>query len=244
MTRFAALFLSFIALVDAAFAEADGPEAWQVAGIEAGDRLNVRMGPGTDYPVIGSLPPGARALRNLACVPYYTLGDLDALSEAERVALPARWCFIFHAPSGEKGWVAGRFLREDTGVVAGVRTDRRAIGLVNELMDAVIAQESGGPSPLQSPYAEQFFDSAIIPNIDPGWLGADPIIGGQDSQISKLSVRFDPDIPPLRGLYTVRADFENFGQLRTVRFSVREDWRDRTQMHILSFEVDGVTYGQ
>ena len=71
----------------AARAEADGPDARSVSGVAQDDVLDVRMGPGTDYPVIG---PDARHLPAETCTPLATFAEFDALSPSERAALPDR----------------------------------------------------------------------------------------------------------------------------------------------------------
>ena len=53
-------------------AEADGPDFWEVSGVAPGDTLNMRMGPGTEYMVIGTLRHDARALQAITCTPYLT----------------------------------------------------------------------------------------------------------------------------------------------------------------------------
>lgn len=249
MIRILAAFILALTTSIPALATADGPDAWRVTGIAAGDTLNVRMGPGTDYMVIGTLQPDARGLQSTTCVPYVTFEIFDRLSEADRAKLPQRWCLVTHAPSATTGWVSGKFLTEDSDaepVAAPVAGDdpqaAEAMALVSALMSAVKAQESGGPSPLQEPLARDFFVAAMIPNIDPGMLGADPIVGGQDAQLADITVEPDPEQGPLRGSYPVRATFTNFGQLRTVTFHVRVDTDRAPAMRIISFEADGETY--
>lgn len=75
---------------------AGGPDWWEVAGLAAGDTLNVREGPGTGNAVIGKLANGDR-VSNHGC---QMNGD-------------TRWCSI-EMPGDQpmKGWVAGRYLRE------------------------------------------------------------------------------------------------------------------------------------
>ena len=52
-----------------AWADADGPDAWRVVDVAGGDVLNVRMWPGTEYPVIDHFAPDARGLQQVTCVP-------------------------------------------------------------------------------------------------------------------------------------------------------------------------------
>lgn len=71
-----------------------GPDWWAVSGVAAGDRLNIRSGPGTGNAVIGQVSNGA-PLRDLGC-------EMQG----------QRWCRVETADRGTQGWVAGRFLVE------------------------------------------------------------------------------------------------------------------------------------
>jgi hypothetical protein len=70
-----------------------GPDYWKVAGVSAGDLLNLRAGPSTANKVLARLANGT-ALRNLGC----------------KMSGGQRWCKV-EAPDAT-GWVAGSFLRE------------------------------------------------------------------------------------------------------------------------------------
>lgn len=70
-----------------------GPDFWAVAGLSAGDSLNLRAGPSARDRVIGKLAEGT-VLRNLGC----------------RMTGAQRWCQV-ETPVGV-GWVSGRYLRE------------------------------------------------------------------------------------------------------------------------------------
>jgi hypothetical protein len=70
-----------------------GPDFWAVAGLTAGDRLNLRAGPSTGERVIGQLAEG-EIVRNLGC----------------RMTGSQRWCQV-KAPAGV-GWVSARYLQE------------------------------------------------------------------------------------------------------------------------------------
>jgi len=72
-----------------------GPDYWQVAGVGGGEALNIRSGPSTRYGVISKARNG-EVLRNRGC---RRTGD-------------TRWCAIRAVGSGQRGWVAGRFLVE------------------------------------------------------------------------------------------------------------------------------------
>lgn len=111
------VFLGSLMLALPVSAEIDGhgPDAWQVTGVAADDVLNMRMGPGTEYPVIDRLAPDARGLQQVTCVPLLIQPYAGAISEAERAKLPQRWCLMRSADLAQSGWVAQRFLAEDSG---------------------------------------------------------------------------------------------------------------------------------
>ncbi len=108
------LCLALIALASPAFADADGPDAWQVTGVAANDVLNLRAGPGTEYPIKGALPPNARKVKADICVPTLTDGEYFALSEKDKDAIAGlqRWCHVTGA-EGQRGWANMRYMAED-----------------------------------------------------------------------------------------------------------------------------------
>lgn len=71
-----------------------GPDYWQVQGLSGGDTLNVRSGPSTGNPVIGTVRNGD-TLRNFGCT----------------MSGSTRWCQV-ETPRGQRGWVAGRYLHD------------------------------------------------------------------------------------------------------------------------------------
>lgn len=73
-----------------------GPDYWQVQGLGS-DTLNVRSGPSTGNPVIGTVRNGD-TLRNFGCTSNGS----------------TRWCQV-ETPRGQRGWVAGRYLHESFG---------------------------------------------------------------------------------------------------------------------------------
>lgn len=92
----------------AAMAEADGPDAWRVTGVAPDDSLNLRAGPGVDYPVIDTLAHDARGLTAITCVPLLSYADWERFQGTD---LPPRWCLV--SQDLTRGWAAGRFLAED-----------------------------------------------------------------------------------------------------------------------------------
>ena len=76
--------------------DAGGPDSWVVAGVPAGDRLNVRASPSANAEIAGRLRNGD-VVRNLGC----------------RSIGKARWCRISaRGESGVHGWTNGLFLSE------------------------------------------------------------------------------------------------------------------------------------
>ncbi|HHX89704.1 MAG TPA: hypothetical protein GX700_08035 [Paracoccus sp.] len=229
-----------------------GPDAWQVVGVSPGDVLNVRMGPDTAYPVTGNFARDARGLRQETCVPLMTMAQSMALSDAQRAALPPRWCLMHDADRRTRGWVNAGYLAED-GSVAVSRpsvtnadlVDQTLTGqiaaaeaLVRELYRAhAMALRGGGQSPLLLPRAREFFSDNVARQIDPARVGADPLYDGQDYEISSLRIAADPDQPAFRGMITIHADFLNFGQPRRVSFSLRPDTM-RAGNPLLIFRVE------
>ncbi|WP_298493370.1 SH3 domain-containing protein [uncultured Maritimibacter sp.] len=72
-----------------------GPDYWQVAGVSAGDHLNIRSGPGASNRVVAIAPNGA-VFRNLGC----------------RGEGSSRWCHLETLDGSTSGWASGRFLQE------------------------------------------------------------------------------------------------------------------------------------
>jgi hypothetical protein len=74
---------------------AGGPDWWQVTGLSDGSALNIRSGPHTRYPVLSRAANNELA-QNRGC----------------RMTGTDRWCSVRFDGSGQRGWVAGRFLTE------------------------------------------------------------------------------------------------------------------------------------
>ncbi|HSH57594.1 MAG TPA: hypothetical protein VK965_06595, partial [Halomonas sp.] len=91
-----------------------GPDAWRVTGVADDDVLNARMGPGTDYSVITTFGPRARGLQLVTCVPLVTQSAWFDMTPEQRQALPQRWCLMRSQDASRAGWVAQRYLAEDS----------------------------------------------------------------------------------------------------------------------------------
>ncbi|MBS1303394.1 hypothetical protein [Loktanella sp. SALINAS62] len=190
--------------------------------------MNLRMGPSTDYPIIGSFSSDAMGLTKTTCVPFMTEGQGIMLSQAERsfLDLPPRWCLMSNGQS--HGWVAARFLMEATGQATPDQTSNRmladAVSLVRRLY-ARHEQSMRGEAlaPFGASRALDFFMADIANDLAQTQWQADPLYNAQDTDISNFRVMSDPDQPMLRGMITVRAEFTNFGQPQTVTFNLRAD---------------------
>jgi len=103
------------ALALAAQAEADGPNHYAVRDVGADDVLNIRAEPSARAARLGTIPHDGRCLRNLGCQGGLTMAEFTTLSPAEQAARlrqNPRWCRV--AYGGQTGWVAGRYLKEDS----------------------------------------------------------------------------------------------------------------------------------
>jgi hypothetical protein len=93
---------------------AEGPDFWAVTGVGATDTLNLRMAPNADSEAIARIPFNARGLKNYGCPNEITFEQWKRMTKFQRdQAARSRWCQVEY--QGRKGWVAGRFLREDGG---------------------------------------------------------------------------------------------------------------------------------
>ena len=90
-----------------------GPDYWAVTGVRASDALNMRIAPDGDSAIILRIPHNAHGLRNHGCPNHVTFEQWKRMTPSQRdKAARSRWCHVEY--NGRKGWVAGRFLREDT----------------------------------------------------------------------------------------------------------------------------------
>ncbi len=117
MKRAAVALLSCLVLITTsiAFAEADGPDHWQVTGVEEEDVLNVREEPDPHSKKVGEIPPDGTCIKNLGCVGGLTFEEFTTLSDEEKKKIERerpRWCKVEY--QGTVGWVAGRYLAEGT----------------------------------------------------------------------------------------------------------------------------------
>jgi hypothetical protein len=93
-------------------AQAHGPDYWAVTGVRPDDALNLRVAPNADSRMIARIPHNARGIRNFGCPNEVTFEQWKRMTQAQRDwAARSRWCEVEY--NGKRGWVAGRFLRED-----------------------------------------------------------------------------------------------------------------------------------
>jgi hypothetical protein len=88
------------------------PEFWAVTGVASYDSLNLRVAPNADSKRIAKIPFNARGLKNFGCPNNVTFEQWKHMSQSQKDwAARSRWCQVEYR--GMKGWVAGRFLKED-----------------------------------------------------------------------------------------------------------------------------------
>lgn len=120
MPRLIAFSLSIIlgSLASLAYAEADGPDFYAVTGVASDDVLNLRAEPSARSEKIGAIPHNARRLRSLGCQGMPTFAEWEKMTPQQRARSGKNhWCRVEFR--GTTGWVAGRYLREDSGPVRG-----------------------------------------------------------------------------------------------------------------------------
>jgi hypothetical protein len=232
-----------------------GPDAWRVTGVAADDVLNMRMGPGTNYLVIDSLPPDARGLQQVTCVPLLLPSIHQRLSEEQRNSLPQRWCLMRTDDFIKAGWVAQRFLEPDWGQAetdhagsAGAHNTGDAMiddaaRLVGDLYTAFEAQSSSAENPFGPTLAPQYFFASMVPDL--AEHGADVLYDAQNFQGEITRIAPDPDQPMLRGMITINVDFTNFGQPKRAVFSLRADpGQPGAPIRVLRVEHDSWSFPQ
>ena len=100
-----------LAFAAPAFADADGPDYFRVAGVKPGGVVNIRSEPAASAPKVGVLPYNADGLKNLECKGGLPFAEWEKASPARRAASRfERWCRI--SLNGVTGWVAGWLLAE------------------------------------------------------------------------------------------------------------------------------------
>jgi hypothetical protein len=100
-----------VVLATQAFGYADGPDSWRVTSVAFDDTLNFRVGPGTEYPVLGALPYDADEMQTVVCTPTITREQFFVTTQAFQDTLNdfPRWCLVTWQDV-QQGWVNARFL--------------------------------------------------------------------------------------------------------------------------------------
>jgi len=227
-TALLSLFAAFAPVEATAQFDGHGPDAWQVTGVASDDWLNLRMGPGTDFAIIGSFPSGATGLKMTTCVPFMSEGQGIMLSQAERdiLDLPPRWCLM--SDGRTHGWVAARFLMEAMGPATQDQSSDRMIADAVLLVKRLYARHDQAMrgealAPFGASRARDFFMAGTADDLAQRQWQADPLYDAQDTDIRNMRISPDPDQPMLRGMITVLAEFTNFGRPQTVVFNLRAD---------------------
>eukprot|EP00873_Tetraselmis_striata_P031703 jgi/Tetstr1/451967/TSEL_039003.t1 len=230
-----------------------GPDAWRVTAVSANDVLNVRMGPGINYPVIETFAHDERGLQQITCVPFYTMAHFSAMTDSEIDALPPSWCLMRSADMSRAGWVAQRYLIADFDdeVLFGDASDYdepEEVVDVEKLLPALTtgSQAWSGDDLIEharglvaalyayddpargvrhrDPAApDVFFSTDFRDALRSRPPGADLLIGAQDFQGTISAPVPDPDRPMFRGMITINVEVENFGQTHTAVFRLRGD---------------------
>lgn len=225
-------------------ADADGPDAWRVVDVAPDDSLNARMGPGTDYMVIGTFAHDARGLIQITCVPLLSAGIYHSLTEAERQSLPPRWCLMQSPDFSVKGWVSQRYIEGDQGA-ADSPDDDPVLRMAQERVEALYQDymrsldDAAVTSPLHDDRAERFFTEELARSLANHDIGADPLFDAQDTNITDLQVALDPEQPMFRGMITVNADFRNFGRAQRAVVRLRVE---NGSPRIIRIEHDGWSF--
>lgn len=108
-----ALSLTLVTYSFTLFAQADGPDYWQVHDVKKNDVLNMRDRADFNAEKTGEIPYDARCVRNMGCKGGLTFNEFTSLSDAEKQQVlkqRPRWCHVSYRET--TGWVEGRYLRE------------------------------------------------------------------------------------------------------------------------------------
>lgn len=95
------------------FATADGPDCWDVTGVDSSDVLNIREEPTYKSDIVGTVPHDGVGLKNLETTGGLTFQEFTTLSEEERDSLlrvRPRWQKVQY--DSIVGWVNGKFVME------------------------------------------------------------------------------------------------------------------------------------
>ena len=90
--------------------------AWEVSGVDWNDVLNARAWPSSSSAVRAGYPNGTKLQMTGRCMDGVDLKRIARRSaSAQRQAIRATWCQIWHDPqrngNWQEGWVYGKFIR-------------------------------------------------------------------------------------------------------------------------------------
>lgn len=257
----AVIALSFTPSVAMADLDGHGPDAWRVIDVAANDRLNARMGPGANYPVIATFAPNERGMQQVTCVPLQTPAHYASMTQAQIKALPAPWCLMRDQSMSKAGWVAQRYITPDNqaaGAVTRPTPARSGRDAANATMDPVTqaqnlvreiyqrqrqSENSNQPSAFDPAVARNYFTDDIVAWLASGDIDAHPLYGAQDFDGTLGEPTPDPRQPMLRGMITINVDFTNFGKRQRAVFYVRPDTtKPNAPLRVFRVEHDGWSY--
>ncbi|MGF6253299.1 hypothetical protein OKW20_000374 [Ensifer sp. LBL] len=90
--------------------------AWEVSGVDWNDVLNARAWPSSSSAIRAGYPNGTKLQMTGRCINGVDLKRIARWSvSAQRQAVRATWCQIWHDPqrngNWQEGWVYGKFIR-------------------------------------------------------------------------------------------------------------------------------------
>jgi hypothetical protein len=176
--------------------------------------------------VIDTFTHDATGLQMVTCVPFLTREKHWELTDGERAGLPLRWCLMEGPDRQIRGWVSANYLKEDTSGAQPI-TDpliAEAVAVVRQVYELQqSARSRSAIGPLHPSVARNYFFSDVVERLKQGPVGANPLAGTQDSDITGLEVFPAPERPMFRGMLTVHAIFRNFGLPQTAVLRLRVD---------------------
>lgn len=221
----------------------------------ANDVLNVRMGPGTQYLAIDSVAPDARGLRQIPCMPLLIPQTYHPLTEAQRANLPERRCLMQSADFAKAGWVAQRFITEDTSQAIGQPTKGQATvpqaqstggslidgatRLVRDLYADFAAMTEQSNNPFAASNTQRYFFANLVPGLR--GHGTDLLYGEQDFLGEIMRIVPGAQTPMLRGMITINVDYINFGEAGRATFRLRADTQQQGAP-IRIFSIDNAAW--
>jgi len=115
MNRYLKILFCFLTVFAAShvFSDADGPDYWEVTGVQTGHNLNIRQDASVSSEKIGKIPHDGTCIKNQGCIGGLTYSEYTSLSQVEKNKIlkeRPRWCQVEY--QGQTGWVAGRYLKE------------------------------------------------------------------------------------------------------------------------------------